>query len=150
MKKIIILIVTIAVAFIFLNACEKKDKQIPITKESLQGKWVDNGENHFGLGGIEHYFEFNNDEYKLHVYEYTDLAIVSLEDSTGTDTYNKYMKGNFSIKNNTIFLNGNYYDMTYQFASSIYSDSLVLELTKKNLSFRNKIGTKSILLKIQN
>lgn len=149
MKKFILILSILA----YLSGC--KPEESVLTDEILQGKWIDNGANKYDLGGIEYNFEFSGSEFKLYVGEYTDLWLANCN---FLNHWENYMKGTFILKNDSIYLNGNYCDSLYQIKTETtcesvmplgsYSDTLVLKLiNNETLSFPNKIAKTTVLLK---
>lgn len=152
MKKIIFSLITISLLFI---ACDKTEESTALTKNFLQGQWVDNGDNQFDLGGVKYRFEFNNNEFKLHISEYTDLRLVNCNN---INSWDNYMKGTFIIENNSIILTGNYCDSQFQIKTDTdceevmpigeYGHTFELKIKdKRTITFKNKLGKTTTLLK---
>ena len=151
MKKLITLFV---LSIIVLSGC-KQDQITTLTTTSIQGKWNDNKENHFNEGGIEYYYEFTGNEFRLMVYEYSDQKLTNCNLITD---WKNYIKGTFSIQQQSIVLNGTYCDSTYTALTTspclmvqpigTFSDTLAIKFVNNHtISFMNRIGTTSVLVK---
>ena len=151
MKKLITLFV---LSLIVLTGCQQ-DQVTTLTTTSIQGKWNDNKENHFNEGGIEYYYEFTGNEFRLMVYEYSDQKLTNCNLITD---WKNYIKGTFSIQQQSIVLNGTYCDSTYTALTTspclmvqpigTFSDTLAIKFVNNHtISFMNRIGTTSVLVK---
>ena len=151
MKKLITLFV---LSLIVLTGCQQ-DQVTTLTTSSIQGKWNDNKENHFNEGGIEYYYEFTGNEFRLMVYEYSDQKLTNCNLITD---WKNYIKGTFSIQQQSIVLNGTYCDSTYTALTTspclmvqpigTFSDTLAIKFVNNHtISFMNRIGTTSVLVK---
>lgn len=151
MKKLITLFV---LSLIVLTGCQQ-DQVTTLTTSSIQGKWNDNKENHFNEGGIEYYYEFTGNEFRLMVYEYSDQKLTNCNLITD---WKNYIKGTFSIQQQSIVLNGMYCDSTYTALTTSpcldvqpigsFTDTLAITFVNNHtISFMNRIGTTSVLVK---
>lgn len=151
MKKLITLFV---LSIIVLSGCQQ-EQVTTLTTSSIQGKWNDNKANHFNEGGIEYYYEFTGNEFRLMVFEYSDLIFTNCNSITD---WKNYIKGTFSIQQQSIVLNGTYCDSTYSTLTTspclmvqpigAFADTLTIKFVNNHtISFMNRIGTTSILLK---
>jgi hypothetical protein len=151
MKKLITLFV---LSIIVLSGCQQ-EQVTTLTTSSIQGKWNDNKANHFNEGGIEYYYEFTGNEFRLMVFEYSDLIFTNCNSITD---WKNYIKGTFTIQQQSIVLNGTYCDSTYSTLTSspclmvqpigAFADTLTIKFVNNHtISFMNRIGTTSILLK---
>jgi hypothetical protein len=151
MKKLITLFV---LSIIVLSGCQQ-EQVTTLTTSSIQGKWNDNKANHFNEGGIEYYYEFTGNEFRLMVFEYSDLIFTNCNSITD---WKNYIKGTFTIQQQSIVLNGTYCDSTYSTLTTspclmvqpigAFADTLTIKFVNNHtISFMNRIGTTSILLK---
>lgn len=151
MKKLITLFV---LSLIVLSGCQQ-EQVTTLTTTSIQGKWNDNKANHFNEGGIEYYYEFTGNEFHLMVYEYSDQKLVNCNLITD---WKNYIKGTFSIQQQSIVLNGTYCDSTNTSLTTspclmvqpigTFSDTLAIKFVNNHtISFMNRIGTTSVLVK---
>ena len=151
MKKLITLFV---LSLIVLTGCQQ-DQVTTLTTSSIQGKWNDNKENHFNEGGIEYYYEFTGNEFRLMVYEYSDQKLTNCN---LIYDWKNYIKGTFSIQQQSIVLNGTYCDSTYTALTTSpcldvqpigsFTDTLAITFVNNHtISFMNRIGTTSVLVK---
>jgi hypothetical protein len=151
MKKLITLFV---LAIIVLSGC-KQDQVTTLTTTSIQGKWNDNKANHFNEGGIEYYYEFTDNEFRLMVYEYSDQKLTNCN---LIYDWKNYIKGTFSIQQQSIVLNGTYCDSTYTALTTSpcldvqpigsFTDTLAITFVNNHtISFMNRFGTTSVLVK---
>lgn len=151
MKKLITLFV---LSLIVLSGCQQQ-QVTTLSTTSIQGKWNDNKANHFNLGGIEYYYEFTGNEFRLMVFEYSDQQFTNCNSITD---WKNYVKGTFTIQQQSIVLNGTYCDSTYTTLTTSpcldvqpiggYIDTLPVNMINDHtLSFSNKFGTTTILNK---
>jgi hypothetical protein len=151
MKKLISLFV---LSLIVLVGCQQQ-QITTLSTTSIQGKWNDNKANHFDLGGIEYYYEFTGNEFRLKVVEYSDLL---LSNCNAINDWKNYIKGTFSIVQQSIVFNGVYCDSTYTVLTISpclevqpiggFIDTLAVNMINDHtLSFSNKFGTTTILNK---
>ncbi len=151
MKKLITLFV---LSLIVLSGCQQ-DQVTTLTTSSIQGKWNDNKVNHFNEGGIEYYYEFTGNEFRLMVFEYSDLIFTNCNSITD---WKNYIKGTFTIQQQSIVLNGTYCDSTYSTLTTSpclmvqpigsFTDTLAIKFVNNHtISFMNRIGTTSVLVK---
>ena len=151
MKKLISLFV---LSLIVLVGCQQQ-QVTTLSTTSIQGKWNDNKANHFDLGGIEYYYEFTGNEFRLMVFEYSDL---NLSNCNAINNWKNYIKGTFTIDQQSIVFNGVYCDSTYTALTTSpcldvqpiggFMDTLPVNMINDHtLSFSNKFGTTTILNK---
>lgn len=106
MKKLWLMFFVLSVLF----SC-KKDKVEYISNSDIEGKWVQNELIKGTHEGVEYYFEFCGNDFKLKMDFVTDA--ISPEDTCSSGSWSEYVTGVFEVDKNILIADGYYTDSLY-------------------------------------
>ena len=98
----------------FLLACEKTATKP--TDDYLAGKWIEHvPDGKFYFEATLHSFSFKEDSFNAKIISWTDVVVIIPSDSCSSDGSDEtYIKGKYSIENDSIYFTGKLCDSLYQ------------------------------------